>query len=307
MPSTTSSLPEGFTLREATSEDVESAAAVLRAEEENFRGRSDWGVEETAHIWRLANLGASAVVEAAEGTTAAVVLAIDRGGNRDAWVTVHPDFSGRGLATALLTQVEEHARAAGMRKLKMGAFAENNGARMLFEQHGFREARHYYGMRIDFEGPPSPPSWPADLEVSTFRPEDARAFHEALGESFQDEWGHYQPPFEQWRRERLEAPETDTSLWFVVREGEEIVAVARCDPKREGGGWVGALGVRKPWRRRGIGLALLQHTFVEFHRRGESHVGLGVDTQNPSGATRLYERAGMRVINEDVVYEKALK
>jgi mycothiol synthase len=45
---------------------------------------------------------------------------------------------------------------------------------------------------------------------------------------------------------------------------------------------------------------------VEFHRRGESHVGLGVDVQNPSGATRLYERAGMRVINEDVVYEKDL-
>jgi mycothiol synthase len=306
MASTTSSLPEGFTLREATSEDVESAAAVLRAEEEDFRGRSDWGVEETAHIWRLANLEASALVEAPDGTTAAVVLAIDRGGNRDAWVTVHPDFTGRGLAAALLPQVEERARAAGIQKLKMGAFVENDGVRRLFEQHGFREARHYYGMRIDFEGPPSPPSWPAGIEVSIFQPEDARAFHEALGESFEDEWGFHQPPFDQWKRERLEAPETDTSLWFVVREGPEIVAVARCDPKREGGGWVGALGVRKPWRKRGIGLALLQHTFVEFHRRGESHVGLGVDTQNPSGATRLYERAGMRVINEDVVYEKEL-
>lgn len=306
MPSTTSSLPEGFTLREATSEDVDSAAAVLRAEEEDLRGRSDWGVEETAHIWRLANLEASALVEAPDGSTAAVVLAIDRGGYRDAWVTVHPDFTRRGLAAALLPQVEERARAAGMEKLTMGAFVENDGARRLFEKHGFREARHYYGMRIDFEGPPTPPSWPAGIEVSIFQPEDARAFHEALGESFEDEWGFHQPPFEQWKRERLEAPETDTSLWFVVREGEEIVAVARCDPKREGGGWVGALGVRKPWRKRGIGLALLKYTFVEFHRRGESHVGLGVDTENPSGATRLYERAGMRVINEDVVYEKEL-
>jgi ribosomal protein S18 acetylase RimI-like enzyme len=306
MPSTTSSLPEGFTLREATSEDVQPAAAVLRAEEEDLRGRSHWGLEETAHLWRLANLGASALVEATDGATAAVVVAVDRGGAREAWVTVHPDFTGRGLATALLPQVEQHARAAGMEKLKMGAFSENDGARKLFERHGFREARHYYGMRIDFDRPPSPPSWPTGIEVSTFRPQDARAFHQALGESFEDEWGFHQPPFEQWKRERLEAPDTDTSLWFVVREGEEIAAVARCDPKREGGGWVGALGVRKPWRKRGIGLALLEHTLVEFHRRGESHVGLGVDTQNPSGATRLYERAGMRVINEDVVYEKDL-
>lgn len=286
-PLTNSSLPEGFILREATLEDVESAAAVLRAEEEDFRGRSDWGVEETAHIWRLANLGASALVEASsDGTTAAVVFAMDRGGNRDAWVTVHPAFTGQGLAAALLPQVEERARSAGMQKLKMGAFVENDEARRLFEQHGFREARHYYGMRIDFEGPPSPPSWPAGIEVSIFQPQDARAFHEALGESFEDEWGFRQPPFEEWKRERLEAPETDTSLWFVVRRARR--SSRSLDVIRSARG------------------ALLQHTFAEFHRRGESHVGLGVDTQNPSSATRLYERAGMRVINEDVVYEKEL-
>jgi mycothiol synthase len=306
MPSTSSSLPEGFILREASVDDVEPAAALLRAEEEDLRGHSEWGVGETAHLWRLANLDATWMIESDEGATAAVTVVVDRGTTREAWVTVHPDFTERGVATALLSRTEEHARAVGMKKLKVGAFAENEGARSLFERHGFREARHYYGMRIDLDRPPTPPTWPQGIEVSAFRPEDARAFHQTLGESFEDEWGFHQPPFEEWKRERLDAPETDTSLWFVVREGEEIVAVARCDPNREGGGWVGALGVLKPWRKRGIGLALLQHAFVEFHRRGESHVGLGVDTQNPSGATRLYERAGMRVINEDVVYEKDL-
>jgi mycothiol synthase len=306
MSSTSSSLPEGFTVRGALSDDVQQAAALLRAEEVDLRGRSDWGVEETAHLWRLANLDATWMVETADGATAVVAVAIDRGGTRDAWVTVHPDFTGRGLATALLARTEEHARAGGIQTLKVGAFAENEDARSLFERHGFREARHYFGMRIDFDGPPSPPDWPDGVEVATFRPEDAKAFYNALNESFEDEWGWHQQPFEEWKRERLDAPETDTSLWFAVRENDEIAAVARCDPKREGGGWVGALGVRKPWRKRGIGLALLQHAFVEFHRRGESHVGLGVDTQNPTGATRLYERAGMRVISEDVVYEKEL-
>ena len=62
----------------------------------------------------------------------------------------------------------------------------------------------------------------------------------------------------------------------------------------------------KAWRRRGVGLALLRHTFREFHLRGDTHVGLGVDAENPTGATRLYERAGMRVINELVLYEKEL-
>jgi ribosomal protein S18 acetylase RimI-like enzyme len=285
---------------------VESAAAVLRAEELQLRGHSDWGVEETRHLWRHANLGVSRLVETADGVTAAVAVVVDRGKDRQAWVVVHPDFTERGLGTALVARTEEDARAAGAKKLKPGAMAENHAARELLERHGFREARHYYGMRIDLDRPPSAPVWPSGIEASTFRPDDARAFHQALGESFEEEWGFHHPPFEEWKRERLDAPETDTSLWFLVREGDEVAAVARCDPHHEGGGWVGALGVRKPWRRRGIGLALLQHVFVEFHGRGEAHVGLGVDTQNPSGATRLYERAGMRVVNEDVVFEKEL-
>jgi mycothiol synthase len=293
-------------MRLVTASDVESVAAVLRAEELQLRGYSDWGVAETAHLWRFVNSSASRLVETADGTIAAVAIAVDRGKDRQAWVIVHPDFTGRGLATVLLATTEEEARAARVRKLKLGAMVENDAARELLERHGYREARHYYGMRIVLDRPPSAPVWPAGIAVSTFRPEDARVFYEALNESFADEWGWHQQPFEEWKRERLEAAETDTSLWFIVRDGAEIAAVARCDPHHEGGGWIGALGVRKRWRRRGIGLALLQHVFAEFHRRGESHVGLGVDTQNPTGATRLYERAGMRVVNEDVVFEKEL-
>ena len=64
--------------------------------------------------------------------------------------------------------------------------------------------------------------------------------------------------------------------------------------------------MRKPWRGRGIGRALLLHAFGEFHRRGDVHVGLGVDAENPTGATRLYESVGMRVTKEDVIFEKDL-
>jgi ribosomal protein S18 acetylase RimI-like enzyme len=69
---------------------------------------------------------------------------------------------------------------------------------------------------------------------------------------------------------------------------------------------VGAIGVRKQWRRRGLGLALLLHAFGEFYRRGQPRIGLGVDAQNPTGATRLYERAGMHVAYEAIAFEKAL-
>ena len=60
----------------------------------------------------------------------------------------------------------------------------------------------------------------------------------------------------------------DKSLWFVVRDGGRIVAYARCESGRHGGGFVGMIGTRKAWRRRGLGLALLQHSFREFYARG---------------------------------------
>jgi ribosomal protein S18 acetylase RimI-like enzyme len=105
---------------------------------------------------------------------------------------------------------------------------------------------------------------------------------------------------------RLDAPETDTSLWFIAWADDEIAGAVRCDARKFGGGFVGALGVRRPWRRRGIGEALLRRVFVEYHRRGTNRVSLGVDASNRSGATRLYERLGMSVVSEDLLFEKVL-
>ena len=40
---------------------------------------------------------------------------------------------------------------------------------------------------------------------------------------------------------------------------------------------------------------------------GMPRVTLGVDAENPTGATQLYESVGMHVEQENVVYEKALR
>ena len=86
------------------------------------------------------------------------------------------------------------------------------------------------------------------------------------------------------------------------------MAANLCYWKRHGDwGWIGTLGVRPAWRRRGIAEALLATAFAEFHRRCERRAALGVDAQSPTGATRLYEKAGMRVFWEAVVYEKEIR
>jgi ribosomal protein S18 acetylase RimI-like enzyme len=72
-------------------------------------------------------------------------------------------------------------------------------------------------------------------------------------------------------------------------------------------GWVDDLGVRRAWRRRGLALALLQHSFREFYKRGTRKVGLGVDASSLTGATRLYEKAGMHVARQFNSYFKVLR
>jgi mycothiol synthase len=72
-------------------------------------------------------------------------------------------------------------------------------------------------------------------------------------------------------------------------------------------GYVNTLGVVRPWRRRGIGLALLHHAFGELGGRGKKRVGLGVDGSSLTGAVRLYEQAGMHVERRRILYEKELR
>jgi mycothiol synthase len=72
-------------------------------------------------------------------------------------------------------------------------------------------------------------------------------------------------------------------------------------------GWVDVVGVRRPWRNRGLGLALLRHAFAEYHRRGVRKVGLSVDAESVTSAPRLYGRAGMSVKSSYVIYVKELR
>jgi ribosomal protein S18 acetylase RimI-like enzyme len=102
----------------------------------------------------------------------------------------------------------------------------------------------------------------------------------------------------------------DPSLLFLAMDGDEIAGFNLCRPHAFDDpeiGWVGSLGVLRPWRKRGIGLALLRHSFNEFYRRGKRKVGLGVDANNLTGALRLYENAGMRVYRAFDKYEKEMR
>jgi ribosomal protein S18 acetylase RimI-like enzyme len=83
-------------------------------------------------------------------------------------------------------------------------------------------------------------------------------------------------------------------------------SVCRRDPTDESAGYVALLGVRRAWRRQGLGEALLLRSFQNFRERGWTRGTLGVDASSKTGATRLYERAGMTVYRDTVFLERAV-
>ena len=175
------------------------------------------------------------------------------------------------------------------------------------QERSFRLIRHFFRMETDLAEPPENPAWPGGVAVRTFRVGEDHAVYNAILGAFADHWDFVPTVFEEWRHLTVGSTEFDPSLWFLATEGDEIAGFSLCrSERRPGVGHVGILGVRPPWRKRGLGLALLLHSFHELRARGRPKADLGVDADSTTGAVRLYERAGMSVVRRSDAYEKEL-
>jgi GNAT superfamily N-acetyltransferase len=175
-------------------------------------------------------------------------------------------------------------------------------------------------MQISMEAQPPEPVLPEGIAICTLAdlPGTAQerlwAVIHAERDIFRDHWSYVEMPlqkeYDEWWHWIDHDPDHDPALWFLAMHGDEVVGVSLCQPKMAEDydmSYVMSLGVRRPWRRKGVALALLHHTFGEFYRRGKTKVALDVDAQSLTGATRLYETAGMRMARQSAVYEKELR
>ncbi len=210
----------------------------------------------------------------------------------------------------LLDWAEERAAAlAAGRAVRVHAGASSDNELLADEvrKRGYELVRHFFTMEIDLAEEPPAPEWPEGIAVRTYRPGDERALYDADMEAFEDHWDFFTVPFEEWCEYFIGSSEFDPGLVFLAEEGDELAGFSLCKNEvRPNTGHVGVLGVRRPWRRRGLGTALLLHSFREFRRRGRAKADLGVDTENLTGAVRLYERVGMSPVRRFDSYRKEL-
>jgi mycothiol synthase len=212
-------------------------------------------------------------------------------------VTLRPG-TPEELGDALLGAIEDRALSGLAPGGRLKAYVHERDAPLgrLLEARGYGLVRHSFRMEADLGTEPGAPAWPNGLEVRTFAPgADDRRVYEVQEETFADQLDNEPLSYEEWRHWSFREP-FDPGLWFLAEAADELVGICLARGERAGDetvGWISVLGVRRPWRRRGVAQALLLHAFAELRGRGKARVGLGVDGSNPTGAVALYERVGM--------------
>ena len=297
-------------LRESTDDDLEAMMAVT--------GRHWLATTGLVHPMNVERLRTVRSFPGREPGLDSPVVELD--GRVVAWGTffAFPPYSQVFLGTAISPDLDEsdHDTCVGLlvdhatriaRDRLASAGIELDPERMLatdavhsdtrlcdaLERRGFTFDRHELEMAIDLDGIEVALA-PLPDGVTVRRAhvvDDALVVAAVLREAFLDHHG--------------DTPFTDDvvseSLREEARPGATLLAEDADGPvaaiigrDRGEGGYVWAVGVLRRGRRSGLASALLTRAFADFAAGGRTLVTLDVDAESLTGATRVYERLGMR-------------
>ena len=294
----------GYEFRAPVPADLEGVADVLMADELDDAGEivldTDFLRDQWSHLDFDLATDAWVVVDGGQA-----IVAYGQAIRRDpavveSWGIVHPTRRGRGIGSSLFDRIAERAArmVAGTSEPRF-LHATNTGDRAaaaMLHARGMRPVRHFWVMGMDLDRSFEPAPSPQGIEIGGIDPKkDLPVVHAVLEEAFAEHWGNHPEPFDRWADEQTRSPTYNPGLWLLARaEGKPTGALTAS--VSEDRGWVENLGVLAPYRGRGIGASLLRRSFETLASRGLRQALLSVDSENATGATALYERAGMRVI-----------
>lgn len=310
-----SSSPPEFVLRPPRDDEAAAIVEVMNALPLAFGHAAEMSEEELRHWFTSPSVDVDRDVRVVERGGVLTAYA-DVGDQSELhtryWLDLraHPERARGDELDAIVEWAQERSRGDAAEGAIFRAFVDEQDAAAAdaVRRAGLELIRHSYRMAIELGDGARTPRWPDGISVRSFDEADARVVYEAQQESFADMWEHTPDPYEEWKHWMISREGFDPSLWFLAEDGDHLAGIALCrtDDNDDALGRVSVLGVRRPWRRRGLGRALLEHAFGEFQKRGYRTVNLGVDAESLTGAQRLYEQAGMRVIRRFDIYEKPL-
>jgi len=191
----------------------------------------------------------------------------------------------------------------------------NIGLATLLEKNNYKPIRYIVTMvRPDLENIPDFPM-PDGLEVRPVLPEHYQAIWDASEEAFRDHWGYSKSTEEDYQAWLGDKTIFEPQLWQIAWDlnTNEIAGQVRTfinaaenekyDHKR---GYTEFISVRRPWRKRGLARALIVRSLRLQKEQGMTESALGADSENISGATRVYEDCGFQVTKRNTIYRKSL-
>lgn len=243
-----------------------------------------------------------------QGTNVQVVLAI------------HPDHRTGDLPDALLKHIEAQTVAwqqetGETARLSTSAPSQPAFYSDLYTRNGFQIVRWFLELERDLTQPIPEFTPPPGIAIRPMEDlhQDIPAFYKAFDEAFRDHFHPVQLTLEQ-TQHLVNSPGFRPDLTLLAF-GADNDPAGVCDAqirtnyneqnqKREG--MINTLGVRRPYRKVGLGRALLTRGLQLLQKEGMTTAVLYVDAESPTGATRLYESVGFTERKRSMVFEKAL-
>jgi GNAT superfamily N-acetyltransferase len=233
---------------------------------------------------------------------------------------VSPSWRRRGIGTAILGWLEDRQRIVsathpqdGPRFHQDETYDSTRSLTELLERAGYVAARRWYQMTRPLTDGIPEAALPDGLEVRPVTPDQYRQIWDADVEAFRDHWGFAEPKEEDYQRYLEDPVMMQTELWQIAWDGDQVAGQVRSfinhRQNAEQGwlrGYTEMISVRRPWRKRGLAKALILRSLRILKEQGMTEAALGVDTENISGALRLYESCGFRPVKGGALYRKPL-
>jgi mycothiol synthase len=314
----TTALPDGWSLRRPTLDDVPAILELAHASDIASVGEPDFTVDDVRETFTEPHTDPardSWLALDADGTIVGWAYPGNpTGGDRDfIEVYVWPQRGQpaiRPLLALMMDRMPERAAELGHAsyQVRAGAIPTETPYIEALTDAGFVFVKQHARMQMPLAGiaTDAPPE-PAGITLRPVRPADEdemRRFHAVIEEAFLDS-DHPSTGYDAWR----EQVEGETSVaydeWFVAEADGRIAGVLQSSDSgaEDNEGWVKRLAVLRAYRKRGVGEALLRRAFAVYAAKGRTKAGLGVDLANPTRAARLYYAVGMKPLYQANIYQ----
>lgn len=225
---------------------------------------------------------------------------------------VRPDWRGQGIGRELFAWqldriAQMHAELAPGIEWRVDAATnvKDDSGIALFKRFGMTPERYFFDMRTPIVDPPTVAT-PAGLRIVAYTDDLLSAVYRTDMESFADHWGFEERDVDDWTGLTVGSETFRADLSRIAMEGDEVVAFLLGYDGVDNSLYIGQIGTRRPWRKRGVASALLAAALHAGAADRKEHAVLGVDADNPTGAVGVYERLGFTARARFVVYRRPL-